>query len=419
MQQGLLRTGPAARALAVAGVVCALAGCGPSSGGQGAGGGGAPPPPEVGVVELEAQRLPLATELPGRTAAYRVADVRPQVSGVIRERSFRQGARVEAGEVLYRIEPRRYQAAVARAEGELAAARADLPYLARRQERRAELVAGDAESREQYEAAVAALARARAEVAVAAAQLESARTDLDYTRIEAPIPGRIGPTQVTIGALVSERQAQALARVTQLDPIYVDIQRSVAELRRLRRQMERGELEQTDAGAARVALLLPDGGTYAHAGALEVADVTVDPATGSVTLRALFPNPDHELLPGMYVRARVSAGVRRGAILAPQQGVGRNPRGEPTALVVGEDNTAVRRALEVSRAVGAFWLVEAGLEAGDRLIVSGLQKVTPGAEVRPVSAAIPKRPAQAAPQTAGAGQAGGGRDTGSGAASGG
>jgi len=398
MHQTCPRKGTTARALALAGIAWALAACAPSSGQDNGGGGGNRPPPEVGVVELAPRSLPLDTQLPGRTAPYRVADVRPQVSGLIRERTFRQGAEVEAGQILYRIEPRRYQAAVARAEGELAAALADIPYLERRTKRRANLLDKNHQSREDYEDAVSALERARAEVEVAEAELETARTDLDYTRVEAPIPGRIGPTQVTDGALVTERQQQPLARITQLDPIYVDIQRSVSQLRRLRQLMEQGKLEQTDSGAAKVALVLPGGGTYEHPGELEVSDITVDPDTSSVTLRAVLPNPDHELLPGMYVRARVSEGMRRSAILAPQQGVGRNPRGEPTALVVAADDTVERRELKVSRAVDSFWLVEAGLEAGDRLIVSGLQKISPGDEVRPVPEEIPNRLPEPAPQ---------------------
>jgi len=396
MQTCFLRPATAARGLVVAGVIGALAACSPASGQEG--GADERPPPEVGVVELGLQSLALTNDLPGRTAPYRVADVRPQVSGLIRERSFRQGAEVEAGDTLYRIEPRRFRAAVARAQGELAAAQADVPYLERRVERRARLVDDNHESREAYEDAVSALERARAEVEVAEAQLETARTDLDYTSVEAPISGRVGPTRATAGALVTARQDQPLTRITQLDPIYVDIQRSVSQVRRLRRMMERGQLEQADSGAARVRLRLPEGGMYPHAGELEVSDITVDPATSSVTLRAVFPNPEHDLLPGMYVRARVSEGVRRDAILAPQQGVGRNPRGEPTALVVTDDNTVERRALEVSRAVGSFWLVESGLAAGDRLIVSGLQRITAGDTVRPVPADIPNRPPEDAPQ---------------------
>lgn len=394
-QQSTRVTAAAVTRVLILAAVAALAGCERGSAQEG---GGDRPPPEVGVLELQHHAVPMATELPGRTAPYRVAEVRPQVSGIIRERSFRQGAEVESGDVLYSIDPRRFRAAVARAEGELARARAQVPPLEQREGRLASLLESESVSQQEYDNARAALEEARAGVQVAQADLETARTELDYTSVEAPIPGRVGPTQATTGALVTAQQEAPLTRVTQLDPIYVDIQRSVSQVRALRRQLAQGELSAVAEGTAEVELLLPEGGTYEHAGELAVSDITVDPDTSTITLRAVFPNPDHDLLPGMYVRARVSEGVREQAILAPQQGVTRNPRGEPTALVVDGDNTVVKRELEVSRAIGSFWLVDSGLEAGDRLIVSGLQRASEGATVKPVAADIPNQPEDDAPQ---------------------
>lgn len=394
-QQSTRVTVPAVARVVSLAAVLALAACESGSAQEG---GGDRPPPEVGVLELEHHAVPMATELPGRTTPYRVAEVRPQVSGIIRERSFRQGAEVESGDVLYSIDPRRFRAAVARAEGELARARAQVPPLERREGRLASLLESESVSQQEYDNARAELEEARAGVQVAQADLETARTELDYTGVKAPIPGRVGPTRATTGALVTAQQEAPLTRVTQLDPIYVDIQRSVSQVRALRRQLAEGELTEVDDGTAEVELLLPEGNTYEHAGELEVADITVDADTSTVTLRAVFPNPDHDLLPGMYVRARVSEGVRDQAILAPQQGVTRNPRGEPTALVVDSDDTVVKRQLEVSRAIGSFWLVDSGLEAGDRLIVSGLQKISEGDTVTPASADIPNKPSEDAPQ---------------------
>lgn len=375
-------------ALAAVAATALLVGCGQATPDAG----GAPPPPEVGVVELQPQRVTLSVELPGRTAAHRIADVRPQVTGILQTRLFKQGARVEAGETLYRIDPQPYRAAYQRAKAELARARASVDSLRQQAERFESLVADNAVSRQEYDDVKAELDRQLAEVQVAEAALSSARIDLGYTEVKSPIDGRIGPTLVTVGALATANQEQALARVTQLDPIYVDIQRSVEELMRLRRALAAGDLKKAAPGQAEVELLLGDGRVYEHPGRLEVADVSVSPSTGSVTLRAVFPNPEEELLPGMYVRARLSEGVRENAILAPQQGVMRNARGEPTALVLDGDNKVVQRQLETGRAIGGFWLVEKGLEAGDRLIVAGLQKVQPDAPAKPVTADIPLSP---------------------------
>ncbi|MES1944717.1 RND family efflux transporter MFP subunit [Salinisphaera sp. PC39] len=367
-----------------------LAGCGQATTDTA----GSPPPPEVGVVELQPQRVTLSAELPGRTAAYRMAEVRPQVTGILQSRLFKQGARVEAGEMLYRIDPKPYRAAYQRAQADLASARATVGALRQQAARYESLVADNAVSRQEYDDVKAELDRQLAEVQVAEAALSTARIDLDYTEVKAPIDGRIGPTLVTVGALATANQEQVLARVTQLDPIYVDIQRSVEELMRLRRALASGRLDKAAPGQAEVELLLGDGRVYEHPGRLEVSDVTVSQGTGSVTLRAVFPNPGEELLPGMYVRARLSEGVREHAILAPQQGVTRNAQGEATALVVDGDGKVVQRRLEVARAIDSFWLVEDGLAAGDRLIVSGLQKIRPGATVRAVPADIPNKPAR-------------------------
>lgn len=377
---------------------------------------GAPPPPEVGVVELQPQRVTLSVELPGRTRAYRMAEVRPQVSGILQRRLFQQGARVEAGEMLYQIDPKPYRAAYERAQAALASARASVGALRQQAGRYESLVADNAVSRQEHDDVKAELDRQLAEVQVAEAALSTARIDLGYTAIKSPIDGRVGPTLVTEGALVTANQEQALARVTQLDPIYVDIQRSVEELMSLRLAMAAGRLAKAAPGQAEVELLLGDGRVYGHPGRLEVSDVTVNEGTGSVTLRAVFPNPDEELLPGMYVRARLSEGVRENAILAPQQGVTRNAQGQPTALVVNDDGKVAPRQLQVGAAIGSFWLVEDGLAAGDRLIVSGLQKAQPGTTVRAVPADIPNKPAPGAesgdgPEDPDAGNAASGSDT--------
>lgn len=358
--------------------------------------------PDVGVTELESHEVDLVTELPARTEAYRVAAVRPQVSGILEERSFKQGARVKAGEALYRIDAKRYRAAFEGAKADLATAKAALSAARRREKRLASLLGTDAVSRQQYDDAETTLHQRRAEVQAAKAALQAARVDLDYTSVESPIRGRVGPARVTVGALVTANQPQALTQVTRLDPIYVDIQRSVEEVRRLRRALKEKRLEKAEPGKAKVQLVYDGGEVYEHAGRLEVADVTVSKSTGSVTLRAVFPNPDHDLLPGMYVRARLREGVEH-AILAPQQGVTRNERGEATALILDGDNEVVKRELEVGRAVGSFWLVKSGLEAGDRLIVSGLQEVRPGAEAKAVAADIPNRPERVAQDRGAAG----------------
>ena len=345
--------------------------------------------PQVGVVTLEAKPFALTSEVPGRTSAYRIAEVRPQVNGIIQKRLFTEGSEVKAGQQLYQIDPATYQATFKSAQATQLSAKS----LADRYKL---LVADKAVSQQAYD-------EARAAGLQADAALEQARIDLRYTKVMAPISGRIGRSAVTEGALVSNGQANAMATIQQLDPIYVDVTQSSKELLRLRRDLAEGRLQKASDSAAKVALKLEDGSRYAHEGTLEFSEVAVDESTGSVTLRAVFPNPDHLLLPGMFVHAELLSGVKQNAILAPQQGVTRNQRGEPTAMVVGADNKVELRVLKADRTAGSAWLVEEGLNAGDRLITEGLQFVQPGAEVKAVPAGNVKteQPAQDAEQASG------------------
>ena len=356
-----------------------------------------PGPPEVGVVALAPERVVLTTELPGRTTPYLVAEVRPQVHGILQKRHFEEGADVRAGELLYQIDPAPYQAAVAQAEAALAMAEANVPAARSRAERLRGLVASRAVGAQDAEDAEAALRQAEASVAAARATLDSARIQLSYTPIRAPISGRSGRSSVTAGALVTAYQPVPLVTIQQLDPIYVDVAQSSAEVLRLRRVLSSGVLTRDDRSAKRVRLLLEDGTPYAHEGTLQFQDVTVAPTTGSVTLRMVFPNPDHLLLPGMFVRAVVEEGVDEAAILAPQQGVTRDPRGNAYALVAGADGKVESRELQLGRAIGSRWLVESGLAPGDRVIVDGLQFLRPGMDVSAVPAGEPEGVAGAPP----------------------
>ena len=345
--------------------------------------------PQVGVVTLEAKPFALTSEVPGRTSAYRIAEVRPQVNGIIQKRLFTEGSEVKAGQQLYQIDPATYEATFKSAQATQLSAKS----LADRYKL---LVADKAVSQQAYD-------EARAAGLQADAALEQARIDLRYTKVMAPISGRIGRSAVTEGALVSNGQANAMATIQQLDPIYVDVTQSSKELLRLRRDLAEGRLQKASDSAAKVALKLEDGSRYAHEGTLEFSEVAVDESTGSVTLRAVFPNPDHLLLPGMFVHAELLSGVKQNAILAPQQGVTRNQRGEPTAMVVGADNKVELRVLKADRTAGSAWLVEEGLNEGDRLITEGLQFVQPGAEVKAVPAGNVKteQPAQDAEPASG------------------
>jgi membrane fusion protein (multidrug efflux system) len=347
----------------------------------------APPAPvaEVGVFKVAAEPLQITTELPGRTAAFQVAEVRPQVSGLIQKRLFVEGADVKAGVPLYQIDAATYQATVSSAKAALAKAKANLMTSGPKVSRYKELVAIEGVSRQDYDDAVAANEQAKADVESAAAALEQAAINLKYTHVDAPISGRISRSAVTPGALVTANQTTALTTVQQLDPIYVDVTQSSEDMLRLKREVESGGLKKSG-GQAKVTLLLSDGSKYAEAGKLQFSDVTVDPGTGNVTLRALFPNPKHDLLPGMFVRAVVESGVDEAAIAVPQQGVTRNAKGQATALVLNKEGKVEQRTLVTGSTLGDKWLVKSGLNAGDLLIVEGVQKVKPGA---PATAAKP------------------------------
>jgi membrane fusion protein (multidrug efflux system) len=356
----------------------------------------APPAMEVGVVTLQPQTVTLTRELPGRTSPYLVAEVRPQVGGIVKARLFTEGSRVKAGQPLYQLDdaiPRADQetarAALVRAEAALNSAR---PKAARW----AELAKTGNVSKQDNENVVAALRQAEADVVAARAVLDRGNVILAHARITSPITGRIGKSSVTQGALVTANQTDPLATVQQLDPIYVDVTRSSAELLELRRQFAAGRLEQ--ARNLPVTILLEDGSRYQHEGRLTFTDVTVDPGTGSFLLRVVVPNPDDLLLPGMYVRAVVSSGVRQDALLVPQQGIARDPKGNTTAMVVGEDGKVAVRPVRVAHTVGDRWLVDEGLRAGDKVIVEGLQKIRPGMPVKAIEAAL----ARTAPAVSGA-----------------
>ncbi len=345
----------------------------------------APPPTDVTVVTVAARPVTLTRELPGRTEPFLVAEVRPQVSGIVQERLFTEGGQVEAGQPLYQLDDASYRADYNSARAGLARAQAAAELAKLNANRTTGLLEANAISRQEYENAVAALREAEAGVAVAEAAVASAEVRLGYSRITSPIAGRIGRSSVTQGALVTANQVTPLATVQQLDPIYVDLTRSSREFLDLRRGLKQGRVQQSD--EVPVTILLEDGTTYEHTGTVAFSEVSVNPETGSFSLRVIVPNPDHLLLPGMYVRAVVSEGVRDQALLAPQQGVTRGPDGGTIAMVVAPDGTVVARPLQVSRAIGDQWLVESGLEDGDRVIIEGLQKIRPGMPVNAVEPA--------------------------------
>lgn len=377
------RSIPAARLAALPVLLCCIAGCG------GGGTPASPPRPEVTVATLAPEAVALTRELPGRVSPFLVAEIRPQVSGIVRKRQFEEGTFVKAGQLLYQIEDAAYRADVASARAELERAEATGAVSRTSAKRIAELAKTGAVSSQDHDNAVAALGEAEAGVGAARAALARAEVVLGYTRIVSPISGRIGKSTVTQGALVTANQAEALATVQQLDPVYIDLSQSSAEWLTLRKELAAGTLESAEKVSA--VILLEDGTRYAHEGTLAFTDVSVDPATGSYLLRVEVPNPDMLLLPGMYVRASVRLGTRAGALLAPQRGIQRDPTGAAFALVVGDDGKVARRAVRVSRTVGDRWLVEGGLEAGDRVIVEGLQKVQPGAEVTAIETGARKK----------------------------
>jgi membrane fusion protein, multidrug efflux system len=358
-----------------------LAGCEKSPQNPGAPGGGIL---EVGVAILQEERVAITTELPGRTSAFLMAEVRPQVSGIIQKRLFTEGASVKADDVLYQIDPAPYQASYNNARAALAKAEANLPSIRSRVERYKELVDIKAVSRQDYDDAAAALRQAEAEVEIGKAAVETARINLAYTRITAPISGRIGKSNVTVGALATAQQGSAFATIQELDPIYVDATQSSVNLLQLERNIAAGRIKGAGSEQARVKLLLEDGTAYPLEGSLKFSDITVDPSTGSFILRMIFPNPKQTLLPGMYVRTVIQEGVVDRAILAPQQAVSRDPKGNPVVLIVDAQGKVQQRMITVDRALGDKWLVSSGLAAGDRVIVDGIQKVRPGASVKAV-----------------------------------
>ncbi|MGQ0836465.1 MAG: efflux RND transporter periplasmic adaptor subunit [Gammaproteobacteria bacterium] len=344
------------------------------------------PPPQVGVITVTTQPVTLERELPGRTSPFLVAEVRPQVSGIVAKQLFTEGGLVRSGQPLYQLDDASYRANYQSAQAGLAKAEAALGTAQLTARRFAELVKTGAVSAQDAENAEAALQQANADVAAAKAALASARVTLGYARITAPISGRIGKSSVTRGALVTANQDEPLSTVQQLDPIYVDLTQSSRELLQLRRQMQAGTVRGTT--DMPVQILLEDGSRYSHDGRLQFADVTVDQATGSFSLRVAVPNPDNVLLPGMYVRAVLDTGVRPEGLLVPQQGINRDPKGNATALVVGKDDKVEERVVKASLTIGDKWLIDDGLKPGDRVIVEGLQKVQPGVRVQVVDVSV-------------------------------
>jgi membrane fusion protein (multidrug efflux system) len=362
--------------IAIAGALC---GCGRAPQPTGQGG-----PPEVGVLTLSPRSVGIVDELPGRTVAYRVAEVRPQVSGIVQKRLFAEGSEVKAGEQLYQIDPATYSAALRSADAALQRAQVNRDKAKLLQDRYGPLREQSLVSQQAYDDAVAGYNAAEADVAAAKAQLESARINLVYCQVLSPIAGRIGRTLVTEGALVTSQQETPLALVQQLDPIYVDITQSSVDMLKLQRAFESGDLQRDEKNEAEVSLTLEDGSEYSERGKLQFAEVSVDPSTGAVVLRALFPNPRRELLPGMFVRAQLTQAMKRDALLVPQRGVTRNQRGEAVVLVVGNGDVVAERVVIASRVIGNDWLISDGLRAGERVILEGLQKARPGDHVRPV-----------------------------------
>ena len=360
-----------------AAAIGALAACGKAPGG--------PPPthgtPQVGIVEVTLQKVAFTSELPGRTSPFQIAEVRPQVSGIVLTREFVEGSDVKTRQALYKIDPATYKAALDNDLATLAKAKATLTSLRLKTQRYKELSTFQAVSRQDYDDAISSLGQGEADVQAAQASVDSSRINLGYTRVDAPISGRISKSTLTPGALVTANQSTALATIQQLDPIYVDVTQPSAALLRFKRSLARGELHKAGVDSAKVRLRLEDGSLYPLEGKLEFSDVTVDPSAGSITIRALFPNPRAELLPGMYVRALLEEGVKENGLLVPQQAVARDSTGKPFAYVVGKDNKLQRRQLLIERAIGNKWLVSNGLQAGDKLVVDGHQRAAPDLEV--------------------------------------
>jgi len=376
-----------------------LTGCSkPTSAGHGPSG-----PPEVGIMVVAPERVALTTELSGRTAPQGIAEVRPQVSGIIQKRLFTEGSDVKAGQVLYQIDPATYRAAFASAKASEARAEANLIPARLKEERYRDLAKIKAVSQQDCDDAHAAFKQAEADVASTRAAVETAGINLAHTRVTAQISGRIGRSSVTDGALVTANQPVALSTIQQLSSMYVDVTQSTSEMLRLRKNLASGLLKNSGANQARVKLILEDGSDYPLAGSLKFSEVTVDQSTGSITLRAVFPNPKQVLLPGMFVRAVLEEGVSEQAILIPQRGVSRNPAGSATVMLVGAGDKVEPRVINAVRTVGDKWLVSEGLKAGDRVILEGIQKARPGTPVKAVPFGVKPAPAPAgAPQPAAA-----------------
>ncbi|WP_233150555.1 efflux RND transporter periplasmic adaptor subunit [Sphingomonas mollis] len=389
MQSLEVRHGAACIAI---GLALALAACGGGESAQkGQGKGGSQPgqgTPQVGFVVVQPTEAALVTELAGRTTAFESSDVRPQVTGLIRRRFFTEGALVRQGQPLYEIDPRLYRAAANEASANLASAQANREATRILAERYRPLAEIEAISKQDYTNAVAQARQASASVAQTRAALETARINLRFTTVPAPISGRIGRSLFTVGALVSATQTDPLAQIQRLDPMFVDIQQSADALLSLRRSLASQGIVST---AARVRLTLPDGSDYGQTGTIEFSEALVDPTTGTTTLRARFPNAQGILLPGMFVRARFAQAINQRAFLVPQQGVSRDPQGNATVILVGPDNKAVQKKVTAERTQGEYWVVTQGLNPGDRIIVQGLSKLRPGQSVKPVPANTPQR----------------------------
>jgi membrane fusion protein (multidrug efflux system) len=361
-----------------------------------------PPPAAVGFVVLKAEPVTLTTELPGRISALETSDVRPQITGVVRQRLFQEGAIVHAGQVLYVIEDSAYRASVLNARGQLATAEATIHSTALQADRYRQLAAANAISKQDADNAEASATQARAQVITARGSLQSALVNLGFTRVRAPISGRIGRSLFTPGALVSSGQADALATIQRTDQVYVDLSQSAAQLLDLKAERSSGGMHKDGDGSTPVQLVLPNGQIYPIEGRLKFAEVTVDQNTGSVTVRATFDNPGGVLLPGLFVRARIIEGVQPQGILVPQAGIARNERGEPTALVLGPDNVVQPRLVTTRQTVGDKWLITGGLKPGDKVIVEGLVGLMPGTKVTPHPAGtMPSAPMPGAPTAQG------------------
>jgi len=356
------------------------------------------PPQTVSVITLHPQAVTIHTSLPGRTDAFEIAQVRPQVTGVIQKRLFTEGADVKAGQQLYQIDPSRYQAAYDTARGQLAEAEAAEVTARAKLERYRSLVKAHAVSSQEYDDALAAEKQAQGQILSAKGQVESAEVNLGYTKMYAPISGRISRTLITVGALVTANQTDNTAIVTRLDPIYVDVNLPAITLLRLKREMAQGRIERQPNGEVPVTLTLEDGSTYEHVGRMALSEVNVDTSTASVVVRAIMPNPDKMLLPGMYVHAQLEEGSDPNSLLVPQQAVSHNTHGDAQVWVIKPDDTAELRQIQIGQAVGDNWLVTGGLKDGERVVTVGVQKVKPGAKVKPEEATTP--PAASSPDAA-------------------